>query len=52
MTHYIIEVALWVLALFFAGCLFGGLARHLFGASAPAAEAPRKDEPEAESPQA
>ena len=53
MTHYIIELALWILGLFLLGCAIGAIGRHLFGTaenSPPsAAETP---EPEPDAPQA
>lgn len=42
MTHYILEVWLWMLGLFLAGCLIGALAWRRFGrtdAALPAASA-------------
>ena len=45
MTHYIVEVALWMLLIFLAGCLLGFLLRKLFGTEAkPETEAPRQPE--------
>ncbi len=34
MLHYLIELAVWMLATFFAGCCIGCLLRKLFGAEA------------------
>lgn len=31
MTHYIVELVLWILLAFFAGCVLGGLLRKWFG---------------------
>jgi hypothetical protein len=44
MTHYVIELALWILGLYVVGCLAGGLLRHWFGPPA-AAEAADQDAP-------
>ena len=45
MTHYIIEVALWMLLIFVAGCFLGYVLRKLFGSEAkPEIEAPRQAE--------
>jgi predicted flap endonuclease-1-like 5' DNA nuclease len=39
MTHYLIELALWVLGFYFLGCLVGWILRNLFGrAEQPVAE--------------
>jgi NADH-quinone oxidoreductase subunit E len=34
MNHYILELALWMLAIFLLGCVIGALARKLFGSEA------------------
>jgi predicted flap endonuclease-1-like 5' DNA nuclease len=34
MSHYFVELALWMLAVFFLGCLIGWLLRRSFGAAA------------------
>jgi predicted flap endonuclease-1-like 5' DNA nuclease len=42
MTHYFIELALWVLAFYFVGCLLGWLLRNLFGGAERSATMPEK----------
>jgi predicted flap endonuclease-1-like 5' DNA nuclease len=42
MTHYFIELALWVLAFYFVGCLLGWLLRNLFGGAERSAVMPEK----------
>jgi predicted flap endonuclease-1-like 5' DNA nuclease len=42
MTHYFIELALWVLAFYFVGCLLGWLLRNLFGGAERSAAMPEK----------
>ncbi len=32
MTHYLIELAIWLLGAYFIGCIFGWILRNLFGA--------------------
>lgn len=39
MTHYMIELALWMLLIFLIGCLLGYLLRKLLGSQAPVIEA-------------
>jgi NADH-quinone oxidoreductase subunit E len=41
MSHYILELIVWMLATFFVGCCIGCLLRKLFGAEEAVAEAPR-----------
>jgi predicted flap endonuclease-1-like 5' DNA nuclease len=45
MTHYMIELALWILLLFIIGCVIGYLLRRMFGSKAPVTEE-RAVEPE------
>ena len=45
MTHYMIELALWILLLFIIGCAIGYLLRRLFGSKTPVAQE-RAVEPE------
>ena len=33
MLHYVLEIILWMLPVFFAGCVIGWLARRMFGAA-------------------
>ena len=40
MTHYLIEVVLWMLAIFILGCAIGYLAHRLFGSEEAASTAP------------
>ena len=47
MSHYLLELVLWMLLAFFVGCIFGYLARLMFGDAKaevlePAAIAPAK----------
>jgi predicted flap endonuclease-1-like 5' DNA nuclease len=42
MTHYLIELAIWVLAFYFVGCLLGWLLRNLFGGAEQSAAMPAK----------
>ena len=47
MSHYLLELVLWMLLAFFIGCIFGYLLRLMFGeagaeTAAPAAAAPSK----------
>lgn len=35
MAHYILELGLWTLGLFLAGCVIGGLARNRFSKPKP-----------------
>ncbi len=42
MTHYLIELALWVLAFYFLGCLFGWALRNLFGRAEQPVATPEK----------
>jgi predicted flap endonuclease-1-like 5' DNA nuclease len=42
MTHYLIELALWVLAFYFLGCLLGWAVRNLFGSAEKPAALPQK----------
>lgn len=42
MTHYLIELALWVLAFYFVGCLLGWLLRNLFSGAEQSAAMPEK----------
>ena len=39
MTHYLVELALWMLVFFFAGCCIGCLLKKLFSADEPVAVA-------------
>jgi NADH-quinone oxidoreductase subunit E len=55
MTHYLLELAIWLLAAFFVGCVIGTLLRRLFGkpvvaAAADGAEAQSIDTPHAAEP--
>jgi predicted flap endonuclease-1-like 5' DNA nuclease len=48
MSHLVLELALWVLFVFFVGCIIGCILRKLFGAAAPVALSrtqPRGHEP-------
>lgn len=36
MIHHVIEVALWMVAVYGLGCLIGGLARHWWARRRPA----------------
>ena len=50
MSHYLLELVLWMLLAFFIGCIFGYLLRLVFGeagaeTAAPAAAAPTKAAP-------
>ena len=42
MTHYLIELALWVLAFYFLGCLLGWALRNLFGRAEQPVATPEK----------
>jgi predicted flap endonuclease-1-like 5' DNA nuclease len=42
MTHYLIELALWVLAAYFLGCLLGWAIRNLFASTEQPAAVPEK----------
>ncbi len=42
MTHYLIELALWVLGFYFLGCLLGWAVRNLFGRAEQPVAAPHK----------
>jgi predicted flap endonuclease-1-like 5' DNA nuclease len=42
MTHYFIELALWVLAAYFLGCLLGWALRNLFGSAEQPVAMPEK----------
>ena len=44
MTHYMIELALWMLLIFLIGCLLGYLLRKLLGSQAPIIEARRRNQ--------
>jgi predicted flap endonuclease-1-like 5' DNA nuclease len=39
MTHYIVELAIWVLLAYFLGCFIGALLRNLFGSTSEPADA-------------
>lgn len=41
MLHYVIELAVWTLAIFLVGCLAGAVARQAFGKPDGRADAPR-----------
>ena len=42
MVHYLIELALWILAAYFLGCLLGWALRNLFGTADQTVSAPAK----------
>ena len=42
MVHYLIELALWILAAYFLGCLVGWALRNLFGKADQSVSAPAK----------
>ena len=42
MTHYLIELALWVLAFYFLGCLLGWAIRNVFGRAEQPVATPEK----------